>query len=86
MRFLKILPALFSCIAGQCDLATVECDITTGFTVTINETCRALDHPHVRILTREFPLSDKRLVPTAPLVKYKRKPGLLIHKFSKTIF
>ena len=47
MKNLKIFSALLAGIAGECDLANVQCDITTGFTLTINQTCRGLDYDHV---------------------------------------
>ena len=54
MKSLKIFSVLYSAVSGssnatECELATVSCDIATGFTVAINETCRALDHDHVSL-------------------------------------
>ena len=51
MKNLKLFSTLLAGIAGECDLANVQCDITTGFTLTINQTCRGLDYDHVSILS-----------------------------------
>lgn len=47
----KIFSALLAGIAAECDLANVQCDITAGFTLTINQTCRGLDYDHVSLFS-----------------------------------